>query len=113
MSVANLQRHGLEVHGVESWRERYAGTSRLWHDRSSTRMPEAEVEIGSVKTRLRLPYLAGCSLAFQPNTVGILETLASKRVRSPAELPPTRAGLYVDRTGARCTPAFRPSITFT
>ena len=73
MSVANLQRHGFEVHDVESLREHYVGTCRLW-----------------------LAYLAGCSLAFQFGTVGIFQSLASKRVRGPAELPTTRVDLYED-----------------
>jgi cyclopropane-fatty-acyl-phospholipid synthase len=111
MSVANLQRHGFEVHGVESWREHEARTCRLWPDRLSTRMAEAEAEIGSVKTRPWLASLAGCSLAFQRNTVGIFQSLASTRVRGPAEMPPTRADLYERWPGARCTPAFRPAIT--
>ena len=70
MSVANLQCHGFEVRGVESWQERYGRTCRLWLDRLSTRMPEAEVESGSVKTRLWLAYLAGCSLAFSATRKG-------------------------------------------
>ena len=52
-------------------------------------------EIGEAKTRLWLIYLAGCALAFSRNTVGIFQTLASKRSRGPAELPPTRADLYI------------------
>ncbi len=96
MSIANLQRHGFEVHDVEGWREHYARTCRLWHDRLAARMADAEAEIGREKARLWLAYLAGCSLAFQRNTVGIFQTLASKRVKGPAELPPTRADLYED-----------------
>ncbi|MGE4048387.1 MAG: class I SAM-dependent methyltransferase [Acetobacteraceae bacterium] len=96
MSIANLQRHGFEVHDVEGWREHYARTCRLWHDRLLARMPEAEAEIGIIKTRLWLAYLAGCSLAFQRNTVGIFQTLASKRVKGSMELPPTRVDLYED-----------------
>ena len=72
MSVANLQRHGFEVHDVESLREHYVGTCRLW-----------------------LAYLVGCSLAFR-STVGIFQRLASQRVRGPAELSPTRVDLYED-----------------
>lgn len=96
MSIANLQRHGFEVHDVEGWREHYARTCRLWHDRLMARQAEAEALVGPVKTRLWLAYLAGCSLAFARNTVGIFQTLASKRVKGPAELPPTRADLYQD-----------------
>jgi cyclopropane-fatty-acyl-phospholipid synthase len=96
MSIANLQRHGFEVHDVEGWREHYARTCRLWHDKLLENQAAAEAAIGSVKTRLWLAYLAGCSLAFQRNTVGIFQTLASKRVKGPSELPPTRADLYAD-----------------
>ena len=94
MSIANLQRHGFEVHDMEAWREHYARTCRLWHDQLLARYDEASSEVGSVKVRLWLAYLAGCSLAFERNTVGIYQTLASKRVRGPSGLPPTRADLY-------------------
>jgi len=33
-------------------------------------------------------------MAFAQGTVGIFQTLASKRVRGPSGLPPTRADLY-------------------
>lgn len=94
MSLANLQRHGFEVHDVEAWREHYARTCRHWHDRLLARRAAAENAVGSVKNRLWLAYLAGCALAFERNTVGIFQTLASKRVRGPSGLPPTRADLY-------------------
>lgn len=96
MSIANLQRHGFEVHDVEGWREHYARTCRLWHDRLFANREPAEREVGSVTTRLWLAYLAGCSIAFERNTVGIYQTLASKRVRGPSGLPLTRADLYTN-----------------
>lgn len=95
MSAANLQRHGFEVHDIEGWREHYARTCRFWHDRLLANQAEAEREVGSVVTRLWLAYLAGCALAFERNTVGIYQTLASKRVKGPSGLPPTRADLYI------------------
>ncbi|MFM7607399.1 MAG: class I SAM-dependent methyltransferase, partial [Alphaproteobacteria bacterium] len=58
MSIANLQRHGFEVHDVEGWREHYARTCRLWHDKLLENQAAAEAAIGSVKTRLWLAYLA-------------------------------------------------------
>ena len=94
MSVANLQRYRFEVHDVEGWREHYALTCRHWHDNLARNYEAAVAEVGSAKTRLWLLYLAGCSLGFARNTVGIFQTLASKRVRGPANLPPTRADLY-------------------
>jgi cyclopropane-fatty-acyl-phospholipid synthase len=94
MTIANLNRFGFEVHDVEGWREHYARTCRLWHDHLLANIPAAESEVGREKTRLWLAYLAGMSIAFERGTVGIFQTLASKRKRGPSGLPPTRADLY-------------------
>ena len=94
MSIANLERHGFEVHDVEGWREHYARTTRLWHDRLCANRAAAEREVGVVKTRLWIVYLAACSIGFAQNSVGIFQTLTSKRVRGPSGLPPSREQLY-------------------
>jgi len=93
-TAANLERFGFEVHDIEGWREHYQRTCRLWHDRLLANQAVAIREAGSVKTRLYLAYLAGCSIAFERNTIGIFQTLASKKQRGPSGLPPTRADLY-------------------
>ena len=94
MSIANLERYGFEIHDVEAWREHYARTTRLWHDRLSANRVAAEREVGAVKTRLWIAYLAACSIGFARNSVGIFQTLASKRVRGPSGLPSSREHLY-------------------
>jgi cyclopropane-fatty-acyl-phospholipid synthase len=94
MSISNLELNGFEVHDVEAWREHYARTTRLWHDRLSANRAAAEQEVGSEKTRLWIAYLAVVSIAFTQGTIGIFQTLASRRVRGPSGLPPTRADLY-------------------
>jgi cyclopropane-fatty-acyl-phospholipid synthase len=94
MSIGNLELSGFEVHDVEGWREHYARTTRLWHDRLSANRAAAEREVGIVKTRLWLIYLAASSMSFTHGSIGIFQTLASKRVRGPSGLPPTRADLY-------------------
>jgi cyclopropane-fatty-acyl-phospholipid synthase len=94
MSIANLERYGFEVHDVEAWREHYARTTRLWHDRLSANRAAAEREVGAVKTRLWVAYLAAASIGFTQNSVGIFQTLASKRTRGPSGLPPSREQLY-------------------
>ncbi|WP_046862379.1 SAM-dependent methyltransferase [Microvirga massiliensis] len=93
-SVASLERYGFEVHDVEGWREHYARTTRLWCERLFARRDEAEREVGIEKTRLWLLYLAGVSLGFERGTIGIFQTLASRRARGSSGLPPTRADLY-------------------
>ena len=97
MTVADLERHGFEVHDVEDWREHYQRTCRHWHDRLHANFAAAVEEVGSVKARLWLIYLAGCSLAFERNSMRIYQTLASKRHRGASGLPPTRADLYAQR----------------
>jgi cyclopropane-fatty-acyl-phospholipid synthase len=93
-TVTMLERHGFEVHDVEAWREHYQRTCRLWHDRLLANYAAAVAEVGEVKCRMWLTYLAGCSIAFERNHAGLYQTLASKRRKGPAGLPPTRADLY-------------------
>jgi cyclopropane-fatty-acyl-phospholipid synthase len=93
-TAASLERHGFEVHDVEAWREHYQRTCKHWHDRLLANYDAAVAEVGEVKTRMWIVYLAGCSIAFERNTVCLFQTLASPRKRGPSGLPPTRADLY-------------------
>ena len=94
MSIANLERHGLEVRDVEGWREHYRRTCTLWHNRLLANMQAAVREVGPVKARMWLAYLAGCAIGFEDKSIGIYQTLATKRERGDSGLPPTRADLY-------------------
>lgn len=94
MSIANLERHGFEVHDVEGWREHYQRTTRLWWERLEANRAHAEAEIGPERTRMWLLYLAGCSLAFERGGALVNQTLASKRRKGASGLPLTRADLY-------------------
>jgi len=93
-TITMLERNGFEVHDVEGWREHYQRTCKLWHDRLLANYAAAVAEVGEVKTRLWLVYLAASSIAFERNGVCLYQTLASKRRRGPSGLPPTRADLY-------------------
>ena len=94
MSIANLERQGFEVHDIEAWRMHYTRTTRLWHDRLLANRAAAEREVGVVKTRLWLMYLAGVSVGFDRARLGVFQTLASKRRRGAADVPLSRADLY-------------------
>ena len=94
MSISNLERNGFEVRDVEGWREHYRETCRLWHDRLLANKDAAIREVGEVKFRMWVAYLGGCAVGFDSATVGIFQTLAVKRERGSAGLPPTRADLY-------------------
>jgi len=93
-TVQDLERGGFEVHDVEAWREHYARTTKLWCERLYANREKAEAEVGAAKTRLWLLYLAGVSLGFARGTIGICQTVATKRARGASHMPPTRADLY-------------------
>lgn len=94
MTLTNLERYGFEVHDVESWREHFQIACRMYHDNLDRNREAAEREAGAPLTRIWLAYFAGCSIAFERNTIGLYQVLASKRRRGPSGLPPTRADLY-------------------
>jgi len=89
-----MERNGFEIHDTEAWREHYGRTCRLWTERLYANRDTAFREAGEAKTRIWLLYLAGCALAFERGTVGIFQTVATKRARGASGLPPTRADLY-------------------
>lgn len=93
-TLANMERGGFEVHDVEGWREHYGRTTRLWCERLYANREAAAREMGAAKTRLWLLYLAGVALAFERGSVGIFQTVATRRARGASGLPATRADLY-------------------
>lgn len=99
MSVANLERARFEVHDVEAWRMHYARTTKLWHDRLLARREEAVREVGEETTRLYLLYLGGVSLGFARGSIGVNQTLASRRDHGRLSVPATRADLYATPPG--------------
>ncbi len=93
-----MENQGFEIHDVEGWREHYALTCRLWHQRLLERSDEAVRLVGSERCRLWLAYLAGVSLAFADGSLRIYQTVASKHAsKGPSAMPPTRADLYAER----------------
>jgi cyclopropane-fatty-acyl-phospholipid synthase len=91
-----MERNGFEIHDCEGLREHYGRTCRAWTERLHARREEAVKEVGHAKTEIWLLYLAGCALAFERGTVGIFQTLATRRARGPSGLPPTRNDWYRD-----------------
>ncbi|MEM9634837.1 MAG: cyclopropane-fatty-acyl-phospholipid synthase family protein [Pseudomonadota bacterium] len=93
-TLTNLEAHGFEVHDVEAWREHYARTTRLWAENLMKVKDEAIAEIGEAKYRLWLAYLCGVSLGFERGTIGIFQTVTSRRTKGLSGMPPTREDLY-------------------
>ncbi len=93
-TLTNLEAHGFEVHDVEAWREHYARTTRLWAENLMKVKDAAVAEIGEHKYRLWLAYLIGVSLGFERGSIGIFQTVATRRTKGPSGMPPSRADLY-------------------
>ncbi len=94
LTTTNLERHRFEVHDVESWREHFQLTLEHWLQRLWDQKEIARQEIGWEKTRLWLLYFSLFAASFERNTVGVFQTLASKRRTGPSSLPLTREDLY-------------------
>jgi cyclopropane-fatty-acyl-phospholipid synthase len=94
LTTTNLERYGFEVHDVEGWREHYARTNALWRDRLAANFEAAAAHVGAPRARLWIAFLDGASAGYVHGSIGIFQTLASKRERGPAKLPPTRADIY-------------------
>ncbi|MGG5810164.1 class I SAM-dependent methyltransferase [Falsiroseomonas sp. CW058] len=90
----SMERNGFEIHDCEGLREHYGRTCRAWTERLHAQRDAAVREVGHARTEIWLLYLAGCALAFERGTVGIFQTLATRRARGPSGLPPTRADWY-------------------
>ncbi|WP_299476314.1 cyclopropane-fatty-acyl-phospholipid synthase family protein [uncultured Roseibium sp.] len=93
-TLTNLEAHGFEVHDVEAWREHYARTTKLWAKNLMAVKDAAIADIGEQKYRLWLAYLCGVSLGFERGSIGIFQTVASRRTKGPSGLPPSREDLY-------------------
>ncbi len=95
-TVGKLEEARFEVHDVESWRDHYAQTTRLWCERLSANRAAAVDIAGEEIYRIWVAYLAGCSLAFRRGSANVYQTVASRSGRGPSALPATREDLYRD-----------------
>ena len=94
-SLEAMEAAGFEIHDVEGWREHYARTCRLWHQRLVANEREAVALVGREKYRIWIAYLVGVSFAFADGSLRIYQTVATKHRRKGASgMPPTREGLY-------------------
>jgi cyclopropane-fatty-acyl-phospholipid synthase len=94
LSTTNLERHGFEVHDIEGLREHFHLTLERWTQRLYENREAAIKEIGLAKTRLWLLYLSLFASSFERSTMGVFQTLASKRQIGPSGLPLARRDLF-------------------
>lgn len=89
MTVTNLERHGFEIHHVESLREHFSRTLAAWSAALYDRRDRAAADAGAARTRLWLLYFALSGTGFRRGVLGSFQTLAQKRAGGTTGLPPT------------------------
>jgi cyclopropane-fatty-acyl-phospholipid synthase len=88
------ERVGLETRDVESLREHYARTLRLWVRRLEAHEREAVAMVGEQTYRVWRLYMSASARAFSTAAIGIVQTIFAKPDGSGAVLiPPTRDDL--------------------
>ena len=96
-SLAFAERSGFEVRDVESLREHYARTLRLWFERLHANEAEASALVGPATFRAFAVYLAGMAYHFERGNLQIHQALLAKPANGDAGMPLTRAHLYRGR----------------
>ena len=90
LTATNLERHGFEVHDVEAMCEHFQLTLEHWTARLHEHREKAAAEIGWSRTRLWILYFSLFARSFERCTIGVFQTLASKRGIGPSGLPLAR-----------------------
>lgn len=94
MTVSGLGRAGFEVLDVETLREHFERTLRIWSARLHARFGEAAALAGDGRTRLWLLYFALFAKGFERGAVNVHQTIARRRTPGKSGLPLDRAAIY-------------------
>lgn len=93
--IAPAEQAGFETRDLESLREHYARTLRLWLRRLEAHHDEAARLVGEEQYRIWRLYMSGSALGFTRGRIGIVQALFSKRDSQGASgLPLTREDIY-------------------
>jgi len=91
MTATNLERHGFEIHDIEPMRMHFFLTLKAWVENLWANREQAIAIVGAQRTRLWLLYLSMCARSFERGVINVFQTVATKRVNGPSELPLRRA----------------------
>jgi len=96
MTTAALGRHGFEVLDVQTLREHFERTLRIWSQRLYANRKRAAELAGAPRTRLWLVYFALFARGFQRGAVNVHQTVARRHRAGVSGLPLDRAHLYAE-----------------
>lgn len=91
---------GFEVRDVESLREHYAQTLRLWVGNLKQRAAELRQVVPERTLRIWLLYMAGSAAAFERGDISVCQLLLQKPRRERMMEPHTRESWYADQRAA-------------
>lgn len=94
MTTTALGRHGFEVLDVQTLREHFERTLRIWSQRLYANRERAVALAGAPRTRLWLVYFALFARGFQRGAVNVHQTVARRHRAGASGLPLDRAHLY-------------------
>lgn len=77
-TVTAMQEQGFEVRDVESLREHYARTLRLWVSNLERNWPEAVALVGQARARIWKLYMAASAVHFEANRTNLHHVLGVK-----------------------------------
>ncbi|HET7275943.1 MAG TPA: cyclopropane-fatty-acyl-phospholipid synthase family protein [Longimicrobiaceae bacterium] len=93
--IGSAELAGFETRDVESLREHYARTLRIWVARLEGNHTEAAAIVGEPTYRVWRLYMSAAARGFAKAEIGIIQTLLAKPDASGRSyLPPTRADIY-------------------
>ena len=99
-ALGAAERAGWEVRDVESLREHYTRTLRLWGERLASHRDEAERLVGAETYRAWRLYLAGSAHNFAREHLSVYQALLARPdADGVVRLPPTREDIYRPRAG--------------
>ncbi len=93
-----MEENNFEILDVESLRQHYAKTLRLWVKRLQEKKAEALRYVDEETYRKWLIYMAASAISFEEGNTSVFQVLASKQTKPGLSLIPlTRADLYEER----------------
>lgn len=91
-AVSAMQKHGLEVRDVESLREHYAKTLRVWVKNLEDNWETAQQLVGPERARVWRLYMAGSAIAFEQARIAVHQVLSVRaRADGTSGVPATRS----------------------
>ncbi|CAF0700154.1 SAM-dependent methyltransferase [Candidatus Methylacidithermus pantelleriae] len=88
------EKAGFEIRDVESLREHYMRTMRLWLERMEAKRAEAIRYVGETNYRKWRLFMSGSAYAFSQGKLNLYQTLLYKGSGGPSSLPLTREDWY-------------------